>query len=758
MDVIGRSEVRLEDRRLLTGDSAFVDDRDTPGTLHAALLRSSFAHAELGAIDAAAALALEGVVDVVTAEDVPTEALIPMRMYERPGMERFLQPPLARGHVRYSGEPVAVVLAESRYLAEDGAELIEVDYEPLEVATDAEAALVEGASPLFAAAGTNLAAEVEISSGDVEAAFATATEVVSERIAVHRHAAVPIETRGLAATVDRRGRLEVWGAAKIVHVNRRILAALLGWPEDRIRMIEPDVGGGFGARGEFYPEDYLVPLCALRTGRPVKWIEDREEHLRSTNHSREQVHDIELALGDDGEFLGLRDRFIFNTGAYVRTHGVVVPNMTAALLPGPYRFGAYRCSFRHVVTNKTPAGTYRAPGRYEANLVRERLIDIAAHRLGADPLELRRRNLIEPEAMPFRTGTDTDGHPVAYDSGDYPLLMDRCLERFSPSEMGAWRKAEARPGHRRGLGYALFVEKSGIARWDYARVELDVDGRAVIHAGSASLGQGVETVLAQIAAEGLGVSYEQIARVRHGDTDDVPEGMGSFGSRATMIAGSAVMRAAQALRGRILDAAAEKLEAAAGDLVIIDGRVSVRGSDSRGVSLGELAGQRRLSEEARFDSEDMSFPYGLHCVAVEIDTATGEVDIERYVIAYDVGRAVNPVLVEGQVVGGAAQGLGGALLEELSYDGEGQLTAGSFMDYLLPTAGEVPRVEVVLTEDAPTPLTPLGAKGAGEGGTAAAGAALANAVADALDAEVAELPLTPERVLGLAPGRGLSTA
>lgn len=759
--VIGASVLRKEDRPLVTGTGCFVDDFHLPGMLHAAVLRSPHAHAELRSIDASQALAMPGVHVVISAADIPADARIPMRMYSRPGMENYLQPPLARERVRYSGEPVAVVVAESRYLAEDAAAAIRVDYEPLDPVLDPEAAIAEDAVALFET-GSNLATEFEIDEGEVDEAFERAALVVEERISCQRHAAVPLEPRGIVAERDpRTGGVTVWGASKIVHVNRRILARMLGLPIERVRLVELHVGGGFGARGEFYPEDYLIPFCAMRVGRPVKWVADREEDLRSTNHSREQVHEIALAVGEDGEFLGLRDTITFNTGAYVRTHGTVVPSMTAGLLPGPYRWGSYRCHVRQVVTNKTPAGTYRAPGRYEANLARERLIDVAAHRLGLDPAELRRRNLIRPDAMPYATGTHTDDHPVVYDSGDYPLLLEKALELFGYEEMLAWRD-EAPPGRRRGIGIAMFVEKSAIAKWDYARVSLNSEGRAVVHAGSASIGQGVETVLAQICAEGLGIGYEDVAEVRHGDTAEIEDGMGSFGSRATAIAGAAVLRASQALRERIIAHAASILEASPNDLELSGGVVAPRGSPGRGVSLAELSEAARpvnalrreldpgLSEESYFFTHDMSFPYGVHCVAVEIDPETGEVEIGRYAIAYDVGRAVNPMLIHGQIVGGAAQGIGGALYEDFSYGPDGQLVSGSFMDYLLPTAGEVPNVRVLVTEDAPSPRNPFGAKGAGEGGTSAAGAVLANAVSDALGVEVTALPLTPERVVELA--------
>lgn len=761
--MVGRSALRKEDRPLLTGAARYVDDVHRPGMVHATILRSPHAHARIASIDASAARSAPGVLAVVAAEDLPGGGPeIPMRMFRRPGMERFLQRPLARDVVRYSGEPVAVVVAESRYAAEDAAERVDVSYESLEPVLDGESAAAGAGPPLHPDTASNVAARFTVETGDVDAAFAEADEVVEATIRCQRHAAVPLETRGLVAELDPAvDELIVWGAAKIPHVNRRILASMLGRPEERIRFIELSVGGGFGARGEFYPEDFLIPWCAIALGRPVGWTEDREEHLRATNHSREQIHTIALALRSDGTFLGLRDELVNDTGAYVRTHATVVPGMTAGLLPGPYRWSAYRCTVNQVVTNKTPAGTYRAPGRYEATLARERLVDLAARRIGMDPAEIRRRNLVPASDMPYATGTHTDGHPVVYDSGDYALLMERGLELFGYDAMRAWRAERPAPGRARGIGVAMFVEKSGIARWEYARVGLSAAGHPVVHSGAASLGQGVHTVLAQICAEHLGVAYEDVS-VEFVDTAQVPDGMGSFGSRATVLAGTAVSQAARALRSRILDAAAEHLEASAGDLEIAGDRVVVRGTPGAAVTFAELAEGARaahalargaepgLSCESYFNCEDMSFPYGLHCAAVEVDVETGGVSVERYAIAYDVGRAVNPVLVEGQIVGGLVQGLGGALLEDLAYDADGQLVAGSFMDLLLPTAAEAPHVQVLVTEDAPSPLTPLGFKGAGEGGTTAAGAAIANAVSDALGAEATSMPLTPQRVMELA--------
>ena len=700
---IGSSPQRKEDGPLLSGAAHFVGDVHRPDMLHAYILRSPLAHAEIAGIDASAAAAHPGVHAVLTAAELPPALQpIPMRMYSQPGAVRFLQPVLARDVVRYSGEPVAVVIASSRYAAEDGAELVEVDYRPLDPVLDTEAA---------ASAADKVAGAISIEFGDVDAAFAAAAAVIEERLVCHRHGAVPLETRGVVAELDERDdTLVVYGAAKVPHTNRRILSSLLGRPEERIRLIELHVGGGFGARGEFYPEDFLIPFCALRLRRPVSWVEDREEHMRACNHSRQQVHAVALALDADGRFLALRDHFVNDAGAYVRTQGMLLPNMTAAFLPGPYRWPAYRCEARQVVTNKTPAAAYRAPGRYEAHYVRERMIDIAAHTVGIDPVELRRRNLLAPEALPYDVGTHTDGHPVVYDSGDYPALLERALERFDDDALRTWR-AGGGARRRRGTGIACFVEKSGVGGWEYARVSVTPSGAVTVHAGSASLGQGLETVLAQICADTLGVDYARVS-VAHGDTATVPAGVGSFGSRATTMGGSAVLRAAEAVREQLDELPAEA--------------------------------------EAYARCEEPAFPYGVQCAAVEVDVETGAVRVHRHLVALDVGRAINPALIRGQLAGGAVQGIGGALLEELAYDESGQLVSGSLADYLLPLAPDVPAIDVLVLEDVPTATNPLGVRGAGESGVAAAGAAIANAVSDALAAEVLALPVTPERAVQLA--------
>ena len=573
---------------------------------------------------------------------------------------------------------------------------------------------------------------------------------------------------------------------------------MLGWPEHRIRFVEPEVGGGFGARGEFYPEDFLIPCAALRLGRPVKWIEDRVEHLSAINHSREQRYELALALDGGGRFLGLRAEAVNDMGAYLRTHGTVVPGLSAGMLPGPYEMEAYRCRIRCVLTNKTPTGTYRAPGRFECNAARERLIDRAARVLGIDPVELRRRNLIRPERMPFARGTSILGEEVEYDSGDYPHALDEAvaLSGFFARTAGAGsprgaasgrrkdpgsggevdavarpapgsnppaptrtqaRGADAAGRYRLGTGLACFVEKTGTGPFEGARAFLDRSGDLVVATGASDLGQGLETCLAQIAADALGVGCERVV-VRHGDTDLIPHGVGSFASRGTVMAGNAVHAAAGELRARVLERAASLLDARPGDLSIDPAGV-VRSAAGRSCALADLAAEPGLEAVHYFRGEKMAYSHGVTVARVRVDTATGRVAVEGVWLLYDVGRVVNPAMVAGQIEGGIAQGLGGALLEELDYDETGQLLSGSFMDYLLPGATDVPHVVHRNLDRSPSPRNPLGVKGAGEVGIAGVGGAIANAVADALgdaDADADGLPLTPERVWARARARTLT--
>ena len=759
---IGRAMRRKEDARLLTGRGRFAADFRLPGMLQGAVLRSPHAHARVHAIRPEAALALPGVVAVVTAADLGAIGRIPVRLGPRPAIVACLQPPLAGDTVRYVGEPVAFVIAESRYLAEDALELIEVDYDRLPAVADARRAMQPGAPLVHEAIGTNVVDRLLTQRGDARAALAGAHRRVRERLTVQRHTGVPMETRGLTAAWEAGSAvLTLWGVAKVPHFNRRVLADLLGHPEHLIHFVELEVGGGFGVRGEFYPEDLLVPWAARRFGRPVQWIEDRREHFMATNHSRQQDHDIEIGFDADGRIVALLDRFVVDLGGYIRTHGVVVPELTAALLPGPYRILNYSCEVECVMTNKTPTGTYRGPGRYECTFVRERLMDIAAERLGVDRLELRRRNFVSPSEMPYEVGGDSLGQRTVYDCGDYRSAFDQALAMIDHERVRAEQARARGEGRYVGFGVGCLVEKAGLGPWEYARVEIDATGHVVVFSGIAAVGQGIDTTLAQVVADELAVPAETITVV-HGDSAQVPFGVGGFASRGAAVALPAALEAVRAVRGKIVQVAASLLEAAPADLVLEERAVHVRGLPERRVTFRELAraavpgppGMEPGLQAARFfQAPKMTYPYGTHAAVVEVDVDTGVVTLLRYAIAYDIGKAVNPMIVDGQLVGALGQGIGGALLEELAYDEQGQLLTTTFMDYLLPTAQEMPASTVVrILEETPTPLNPLGAKGAGEGGSSGCGAAIANAVADALTplgVSITALPLSPDRLLRL---------
>ena len=758
----GRSVLRKEDHRLLTGRGKYAADLRLPGMLHAAVLRAPHPHARLGAIRAKAALALRGVVAVVTAEDLGAIGRIPVRLGPRPGVVACLQSPLAREKVRYVGEPVAVVIAESRYLAEDALDLMEVDYDPLPAVTDARRAVEPGSPVLHESINGNLVDRLDTHTGDARGALAAAAYRVSERFVVQRHTGVPMETRGLTAAFDPgTGVLRLWGVAKVPHWNRRVLADLLGHPEHLIHFVELEVGGGFGVRGEFYPEDLVVPWAAMRLGRPIQWIEDRREHLMATNHSRQQEHDIEIGFDRDSRIVALVDRFITDMGAYIRTHGVVVPELTAALLPGPYRIPNYSCEVRCVLTNKTPTGTYRGPGRFEGTFVRERLLDIAAGRLGVDPIELRRKNFVTPAEMPYEVGGASLNQRTVYDCGDYRSALDQALDAVGYGAARVEQAEARRRGRHVGIGVASLVEKAGLGPWEYARVEVDATGHVVVYSGVAAVGQGIETTLAQVCADELGLSPEAITVV-HGDSAQVPFGVGGFASRGASVALPAAMEAARKVRAKIIRVAAGLLEAAAEDIVVEGGAAHVRGVPDRTVAFRELARaavpgppgmEPGLHAAHFFEAPKMTYPYGTHVAVVEVDADTGCVKLLRYAIAYDIGRAVNPMIVDGQLVGALAQGIGGALFEELVYDEQGQLLTSTFMDYLVPTAMEMPESTAVrILEETPTPLNPLGVKGAGEGGSSGCGGAIANAVADALaplGVPITALPLSPDRLSAL---------
>jgi CO/xanthine dehydrogenase Mo-binding subunit len=742
---IGRSVPRLEDRPLLTGQGRFAADVNFSGQWAMRVVRSPIAHGRLKGIDAAAALAMDGVHAVWTFADVAHIPPIPFRLTGLVELEPYQQHVLANDYVRYVGEPVAVVFAADAYIAEDAAEAVELDIEPLAPVMNA----TDEPGPFDDSRKTEPSVIVK-SYGDVEAAFKQADSIVTLELSVGRHSGVPLETRGAIGYYNEAlGRLEMHGAAKVPHWNRDTMARMLGRTRDDFQLFEGHVGGGFGIRGEIYPEDVIVCAAALHFKKPIKWIEDRREHLISANHSRQQTHRIRAAIDGKGRILAIDDEFFHDNGAYMRTHAATVPDLAAAMLPGPYRVPAYRATGHIRLTNKTPCGTYRAPGRYESTFVRERLIDAIAANVGVDKVEIRKRNLLPKSAMPYALNLDTLGTHIVYDSGDYALLLDKALER------AGWPKLQKEIVKRRGngelvgAGVAMFVEKSGLGPFDDVRLEVKPDGGIELVTGAASVGQGVETAMAQICAETLGVDYATI-NVVHGQTDRIGRGLGAFASRVTVMTGEATRRASERLRTKALTLAAELMQAGAAELDIVNGEIVRDGGVGPSMKLADLAKAKpgELIAEDSFESKHMVYPYGVHVAAVRIDAETGGVTIEKYVMAYDVGRAVNPTLVEGQIAGGLAQGIGGALYEEFLYDEGGEPLSVTFADYLMPTAREVPPSSILITEDAPSPLNPLGLKGAGEGGTNPVGAVIASAIDDALQrpGAIRSLPVTPQRL------------
>jgi carbon-monoxide dehydrogenase large subunit len=751
---IGASVTRLEDRPLVTGRGQFAADISFPRQLHMRVVRSANAHGVLKNVDVTEAKALRDVVAVWTASDIADLPPIDFREGPIEKLEPFRQPVLARDYVRYVGEPVAAVFATDPYVAEDAADLVTIE-------VDEVPALVDAAAPVgdFADGLTTEPTICRQGYGEVDAVFRNAAHIIEIDVAIGRHSGVPLETRGAIGRYDAaRDVLELHGAAKVPHRNRESLARMFGRSTAAVHCYEGQVGGGFGVRGEIYPEDILVVVAAMRLGRPVKWQEDRREHMIAANHSRQQRHFIRAAVDAEGHLLGIDDRFFHDQGAYIRTHGTRVAETACGILPGPYRLPNFRvhCHFR--LTNKTPAATYRAPGRYETNFVRERLMDAIAKKVGLSRVEVRRRNLVQPADMPHERPLMALGDEVVLDSGDYPGLLDKALAR------SAWEKLEREVNERRakgeliGLGLAMYVEKSGLGPIDGVRIHVHDSGDVEVITGGASVGQGFETVVAQICADRLGVDYRKV-RVIHGQTDRIEYGIGAHATRATVMTGNATAIAAEKVRAKALDMASQLLQADPGRLAIVDGKiVRSEAPDESLMTLGEIANHLRptsktrgerdpgLSAEGWFNAAHMTYPYGVQIALVTIDRGTGGVTIEKMLIAFDVGRAVNPVLVRGQIVGGFAQGLGGAMFEEFQYDERGQPLSVTFADYLMPTAHEIPKVDVLITEDAPSTTNPLGIKGAGEGGIAGVGAAIASAVDDALGdiATVTSLPVKPQ--------------
>jgi aerobic carbon-monoxide dehydrogenase large subunit len=748
---VGMPILRTEDDRLIKGLGCFVGDISRPDQLHARIVRSQVAHARLVKVHLEEARTLMGVVAAFAAADIPGigEKKIPVRI--SPGrLDQFaLQTPLALDKVRYVGEPIAVVVATDPYLAEDAADLVWAELEELSPQLDPIAGA--GSSVLHEMVPDNVVGGFDTSNGeDVDDLFRQADVLVQERFSIHRHSAAPMEPRGLVAETDRQsGRLTVWGPTKVKHFNKRVLAALLGLPEDRILLIEPDVGGGFGPRGEFYPEDFLIPWLALQLGRPVKWVEDRYENFIALNHSREHIIDLAVAARADGTLLGFRCTDWCSIGAYVRTTGLTVAKLTGLHMSGPYRWRGFSSKVVGVLTNKTPAGTYRGPGEVEATFVRERALDMLAARLDLDPPELRRRNLIPAESLPFRLETGPGSETLEYGSGNYPAVLTDLLSNAGYQNLRRDQARRRRLGEAVGIGIACFLDQGGIGPFEQARVVAESDGTFTGFVGVASVGQGVQTALAQILADELEVSVNRV-RIHHHDTDSIEDGMGAYASRTTSVGGSALVLAARQLRQQARSDGARHLGAA-------DHEVELRGdevwaNDGRAVTFGALG----CEASGRFETTTVDFSFGTVLAVVSVDRGTGKVRVERYIGHYDVGRAVNPLIVRGQLEGGAAQGIGGALLEELAYDSQGQPLCTSFMDYMLPTLSELPEVESAWSEF-PSKDNLIGAKGVGEAGIIGTLAVIANAVADALSPDgivVTSTPFTADRVRALLRSAG----
>jgi carbon-monoxide dehydrogenase large subunit len=728
MTYVGQSIERVEDLRLLRGRGKYVDDLHHEGMLHAAILRSPVPHGRIRKIDFKNAREMPGVRAVYTAADIaPGNSklpAIPVRLMPVEQLLPFEQPVIAKSKVRYVGEPMAIVVADSLAQAEDALDAIELDIEALPPVPDRQAA-EKNSSLLIEEAGTNIPITYLASKGD--ALSAKAPYVRRERLSTNRHSAVCLEPRGLLATWDgAKTKLTVEGAAKVPFQSRRTIAKNMDLPEDCIDMIEGDTGGGFGVRGEFHPEDFLIPWTARKLGRPVKWVEDRRENLLAANHSREIDAELEIACEKDGTVVALRGRLWVDMGAYARANGTMVPRNCAQMMSGPYRIPNIHLESTMVLTNKTPVGTYRGPGRFEADFFRERMFDIAARDLGIDPVEFRRKNLARKDEFPFPLATlNLPEKKEELDSGDYEIALDRCLKEFNWNEK---KKIQGKlvDGRYHGIALSCFIEGGAAGPRESARMLLDPDGGVSVFVGGTSIGQGLETVMLQIAADALGLPMERL-RIFHGSTTYLKEGFGSFHSRSTVMSGTAVLLAAKELKDEIAKRLGKEVPL-------------------KDVDLKSLA---PLSVESTFHNHRHTYASGACAAHVAVDPRTGHVRLIDYVTVEDIGKIVNPLLANGQIVGAVVQGLGGTLLEHLQYDENGQFLTGSLADYLLPTSLDFPRVRAFVLEDCPSPINPLGTKGAGEGGIVSVGGVVANAVGAALASLGAiprALPLSPARV------------
>jgi aerobic carbon-monoxide dehydrogenase large subunit len=746
VDLVGQPIERIEDLRLLRGKGRYVDDIERERLLHAAILRSSVAHGIIRSIDGSRARALAGVHAVLTAEDIGSPIPhLPVRLFPNPVMEPFRQPVIAYGKVRFVGEPMAVVVADSPAIAEDALELIEVEIDSLPAVSHFEEEGAESAL-LFEQHGSNCAFEYAMKIAEIGDIFENAYYTRRERLYVHRHTGITMETRGVISEWNAsKGKLTSWGVTKVPFANRKILAGMMNLPEEAIEMVEGDAGGSFGVRGEFFPEDFLIPFAARRLNRPVKWIEDRREHLLAISHARDISCDLEIACSRDGRVLGMCAEMAANVGAYFRTSTSITPRNVGMFVVGPYRIPAYRARVALMLSNKSPSGTYRGPGRFEADFFRERMFDLAAGDLGIDQVEFRRRNLLSEEELP-RSFPAVGPDPVLteLDSGAYAQVLDICLRKAGWKEK-RHLQGKLIDGRYHGFAVGCFVEGGAAGPRESARMVLEQDGSVSVYVGSSAVGQGVETILMQIAADAMRLPLECV-RVFHGSTSYVKEGWGSYHSRSTVMGGNAVLLAASELKMQILSAAAEVLQCAVENVHYEDGVVT---ADHGGSIELKALGHRKLSCEATFHNSKHTYTYGSHAAHVTVDPETGHIDVVDYVAIEDAGRIINPLTLQGQAVGSIVQGLGGALLENLVYDEDGQMLAASLVDYLVPLATDFPKIRSSSIELRSSPNHPLGAKGAGEGGTIPVGGIMANAVAAALkdlNVQPLDLPLSPDRV------------
>jgi carbon-monoxide dehydrogenase large subunit len=764
---------RNEDARLLSGQALFVDDVELPGMLHAAFLRSNVAHARIRSIDVAAARQRQGVVAVYTAADLgahwaPGPLLVPPPPIAGVIFNQRTQVPLAKDKIRHVGEPLAVVIAESRYIAEDALADIAVELEPLPAVVDLEKALEDSSARVHDDVRGNVAAHVRQNRGNYAAARARAEHVIARRFRYDHGASSPIETRGIVVNWDARAnQLTIWDTTQAPVFLRNGLAAMLNLSERQVRVIAPFVGGGFGPKIMlFYPEEVVVPWVAMQLNRPIKWIEDRLEHFFATTHERGQTHDAEIALSHDGKILGIKDVFLHDTGAY-NPYGLTVPINSQCTLLGPYVVPSYDSTFTAVFTNKTTVTPYRGAGRQHGVFVIERLLDIAARQLGIDRAEIRRRNFIPADAFPYNNEIIyQDFTPLEYDSGNYEPILDKAIEMIGYREFLAQEQPRLRAqGRYVGIAMACYVEGTGIGPYEGAKVQVQANGKVSVATGIGTQGQGHFTSFAQIAADQVGVAVRDVDVVT-GDTDQFYWGAGTFASRGAVVAGNAVNEAAKSVRQKIIKLAAEHFECAEEDLEIADGEVSVVGIPGKSVKLGELAlkanpmrGAVRPGTEPGLEATRYFGPprgataSGVHAMIVEVDPQTFMLTVLKYVVVHDCGTIINPLIVAGQIHGGVAQGIGNAFYEQLVFDDDGQLLNASLADYLLPTALEVPRMEIAHTVTA-SPLNPLGIKGAGEAGAIPVGPLFAQAIEDALgladkEIELLEIPLSPNRLFEL---------